>query len=93
LAGEVNRPDFKSYKYAADPRRAYSDAMKNYLVHLEENQVTSTYQQLRYLHDEHLRNFHEKLEENRNLRKTLKTMRSQIKFIYKEHHGYKASTM
>ena len=81
------RPNFKSYKYAADPRRAYSDAMKNYLVYLEENQAGDTNRELRYMRDEHLKNYWHKEAQNIELRKTLKILRSQIKTMWKENNA------
>ena len=83
----MNRPDFKSYKYAADPRKAYSDAMKNYLVHLEENQRGETYQALvqNYAISRQLTINAEM--ESYELRKTLKILRSQIKTMWKENNA------
>ena len=88
----MNRPLFNRFA-DGDPREDFNNRMRVYLVHLEENQMGDTYRQLIYMRDEHLKNYRVEAEKNRELRQTLKTLRSQIKAIYKEHHGYKKTAM
>lgn len=84
----MKRPEFKFFQFAENPRRAYSDAMKNYLVYLEENQKGSTYEalvQATAIAREEGR--HISLE-NTELKKTLKILRAQIRQMFSEkHHG------
>lgn len=86
------RPTFNRFA-DGDPREDFNNRMRHYLVHLEENQRTESYEFIVFrrrsaeLRADLLR------EENRDLRQTLKILRSQIKTIYKEHHGYEKTAV
>lgn len=86
------RPTFNRFA-EGDPREDFNSRMRTYLLHLEENQQTLTYQDLLRERNEAWIDGWRKEEKIRDLRRTLKTMRSQIKTIYKEHHGYEKATM
>lgn len=77
------RPVKKSFIYASNPAVAYNEAMRNYLVYLEENQRGETYQHICWERDQAGRDLYAKEQENHELKKTLKVLRSQLKKIFK----------
>ena len=88
----MNRPTFNRFA-DGDPREDFNRRMRIYLVHLEENQKTSTYQFEIFRRQQAEERSSALMKENFYLKKYQKQLRSEIKNIYKEHHGYQEETV
>jgi len=77
------RPVKKSFIYASNPAVAYNEAMRNYLVYLEKNQTTDSHTDMRWQRDQAWKENWGKEEQIRELKRTLKILRSQLKKMFK----------
>ena len=78
------RPKFNRFG-RGDPEKDFNNAMKHYLIYLEgRNQICFGLESVAYNAKHISENYHRIENENIELKKTLKILRSQIKTMFKE---------